>query len=607
MPSARTTLKPLARRIARLLPEGTRERLRARARGIDRLYTQNTAGLGRPPSLVDRRPVSIVIPSYNDVPFLTACLESVHETCAGFEYEVLVVDDYIEPENTRQLLALQDDRTRVILKDQRLGFAGNVNVGMREARYDIVLLNSDIIAKPGWLDALQSRAYSSERIGMVSPKLVYPDGRIQYAGTYYARVLAPQWFGHFHVGSPATRPTANVPGYNRSISGACVYIKKPVYDELGGLDEEFWLGFEDVDYGLRAWQSGVRCYYEPSALLVHHESATRGYSQGARELSSMRYFWRRWQRLFLTRRLDPRPDLDYVVAADAAPLWARYIREQADAMTALGYRVQVHTSATDDDADEALVAELATRESVKIATDRRVAETVWLSALHHGKPLYLLPGMETLAYGDDPALQAKIVAGYRPEFDYVAPNRWTADQVRAEAAWEVAHRLVPALTVAPFEHDAEPDGSRVLCVGEGEWCAVVDETAARHGADVTHVRVRQADDALLTRLIEERPAVVVSSLVEEQPLALFAYMAAGAAVVASANDHLRYEVLDGYNALTVAAGAVDPLRIALESVLSDAEIRRELAENGRDSARSFARVNSPSLARIIEAVADTSV
>ncbi|WP_308796735.1 glycosyltransferase family 2 protein [Agromyces silvae] len=605
MPSARKLLGPVARRVVRRLPEGARQRLGAA--NVEQLYRQNTAGLGTPPAFEDRRPVSIVIPSYNDLPYLTACLASIRETCAGFEYEVLIVDDYIEPENTRRLLELQDERTRVILKDRRLGFAGNVNVGMREARYDIVLLNSDIVAKAGWLDALQARAYSSERIGMVSPKLVYPDGRIQYAGTYYARVLAPQWFGHFHVGSPATRPSANVPGYNRSISGACVYIKKPVYDELGGLDEQFWLGFEDVDYGLRAWQSGVRCYYEPAALLVHHESATRGYSQGARELASMRYFWRRWQQLFLTRRLEARPALDYVVSTRAEPLWARYVHEQADAMVALGYDARVHTSDTEDLADEAIVAELAERESVKIATDRRVAETVWVSSLHRGKPLYLLPGMETLTHGDDPALQARIVAGYRPEFDYVAPNRWTADQVRAEAAWEVAHRLVPALTVAPFEAVGEPDASRVCCVGDGGWCEVVDDVADLHGARVTHLRTNRVDDEVLARIAEERPGVIVSSLVEEQPLSVFAFMAGGAAVIAGANDHLRYEVLDGYNALTPVDGESDPLRIALDSVLSDGEIRRELADNGRHSARRFSEGNSPAMARIIEAVAATSV
>ncbi|MCU1404030.1 MAG: glycosyltransferase family 2 protein, partial [Glaciihabitans sp.] len=253
-----------------------------------RSFASNTAGLAVSADTLHwvaahRRQVSIVIPSYNDFPLLTAALASVETTCADFDYEVIVVDDYCQEENSTLLRTLEgshNGRVRVIFKEERKGFAVSVNVGMAAARYDIVLLNSDIVAQPGWLDALQHSSYNIDpKIGMVSPKLVYPDGRIQYAGTYYARVLAPQWFGHLYVGSAATRAQANVAGYNRSISGACVYITTAAYAELGSLDENFWLGFEDVDYGLTAWTRGIRCYYEPASLLIHHESASRGYSQ----------------------------------------------------------------------------------------------------------------------------------------------------------------------------------------------------------------------------------------------------------------------------------------------------------------------------------------
>lgn len=559
--------------------------------------------------------MSIVIPSYNDLPFLRECLASIRDTCDGFDYEVLIVDDFVQPENSERLLELEDDRTRVILKEQRLGFAGNVNVGMRQANHDIVLLNSDVVAKPGWLDALQAAAYGDDRIGMVSPKLVYPDGRIQYGGTYYARVLAPQWFGHFHVGAPATKPSANVAGWNRSISGACVYIKKPVYDELGGLDEEFWLGFEDVDYGLRAWRSGVRCYYEPRAMLVHHESATRGYSQGARELASMRYFWRRWESLFLDRRLESRPEIDYVVSSDTDPLWQAYVGSQADALRDSGYVVRVHESSSSG-VDEDLLSVLAGLRSVKIACDWRVAQTVWLASLEHGKPLYLLPGMETVEHGGDPALQARIVAGYRPEFDYVAPNRWTADQLRAEAAWEVAHRVVPALPRpggsargAAAESDPATDSDAVtLCIGDDEaWCRLVDDAVERRGGAVEHWRADEAHRDLVARLDLLAPGVVVHGRHTEHPLAELAIMATGAALVTRENDRLRYEILDGYNALTVPAGDDARLRAALESVLDDDTVRAELAGNGVQTAERISAANSAAMARVIEACASTPI
>ena len=265
----------------------------------------------------NKKPVSIVIPSFNDYPLLEACIKSVKETCSIFDYEIIIVDDYCRPENTDRLLSLEDERVRVILREKNGGFGKAVNTGIREAKNDVILLNSDIVAKAGWLEALQFSAYAiDQKIGMVSPKLVYPDGRIQYGGTYHAKVLAPQWFGHLYVGRAANDPVANVAGYNRSISGACVYIKTDAIKKLGLLDEKFWLGFEDVDYGLRGWQAGFRSYYQPSSMLVHHESATRCYSQGSKELGSMRHFWSRWENLFFSAfpSKNKTIEIDYVVS-----------------------------------------------------------------------------------------------------------------------------------------------------------------------------------------------------------------------------------------------------------------------------------------------------
>ena len=202
------------------------------------------------------------------------------------------------------------------------------------ARHDILLLNSDIVAKPGWLEALQYAAYGIDpKIGMVSPKLVYPDGRIQYGGTYWAKTLAPQWFGHLFVGHSASRPVPNVPAYNRSISGACVYVTRSSYERLGGLDEGYWLGFEDVDWGLTAWKNGIRCYYQPAAMLVHHESATRGKVQGTRELESLRRFWSRWRDEFLDRTADPKR-IEFIVSSASDPMWRDYVDSLSDRLSA---------------------------------------------------------------------------------------------------------------------------------------------------------------------------------------------------------------------------------------------------------------------------------
>lgn len=571
----------IARRVAHRLPETWKARLRS-AR-VERSYTLNTRGGAVNQATMawfakNGRPVSIVIPSYNDIPLLTVALASIKETCEGVDYEVIVVDDFVDPGVQEQLQALEDDRVRVILKADRLGFAGTVNVGIAAARHDVVLLNSDIVAKPGWLQALQFSAYAIDsKIGMVSPKLVYPDGRIQYGGTYYARLLAPQWFGHLHVGSSANKNTANVAGYNTSVSGACVYVTRDALAKVGLLDDGFWLGFEDVDYGLRAWALGVRCFYQPAAMLVHHESASRGYSQGPRELASMRRFWRRWESRFLARKLPDDAPVTFALAANAPRLWSRYVDSLAEELRTGGRSVEVHRLESSG-VDESLVSAMASRSGVVVACDWMSAETVWLAAAEGAAlPVYLLPSVESIGFPEDPATQAAIVARYRSEFDYIAPNRWTANQLQAESAWDSRRRVPPA--VSP---EQMPD-SHALCVVTIAASALdidaVDSVCERHGYSAVHLGV--IDD--VENVAGRRPRAVVDFAEQQSSLLPFALMSVGAVYLAPVDGRLSHDVLDGYNALLFERDNQDQLSRSLSDALSIDEVWSELRANGHAS------------------------
>jgi GT2 family glycosyltransferase len=596
----------IARRIYARLPN--RLRGAARRMGTRPLYTLNTSGLQANSEMVawaqeHRRPVSIVIPSYNDLPLLTTALASIEQTCGGFDLEIIIVDDYCQPENSRALKALETDRIRVVLKEERLGFAGTVNIGMEQARYDIVLLNSDIVAKPGWLEALQYSAYAIDpKIGMVSPKLVYPDGRIQYGGTYWARVLAPQWFGHLHVGSPATKPAANVAGYNRSVSGACVYVTREAFERVGVLDAEYWLGFEDVDYGLSAWQNGVRCFYQPAAMLVHHESASRGYSQGWRELASMRKFWRRWSDDFMSRQADP-TRVDFIVGPGSHALWAEYAEGLVAGLAEQGFDAVLHRTEASG-VDEPLVESLAERGGLIVACDWSVAQTVWLATIGSGKPVYLLPTVESGAFPADPARQASIIAGYRPEFEYLAPNRWTQAQLQAEAAWESRGRIVPALGAEPVGADLADRELTITIGATSDERARVD-SVVRSPERVVHLDRFPADRAALGDLRDRRPRAIVSFVEAENSLVPLALMSVGAAYLSRANPRTTYEVLDGYNALLF--DQLDGLSKSLSTVLENDEVHRELAGNGELSAARVAESARHGIARALRSIAETSL
>ncbi|MCR2793743.1 glycosyltransferase [Microbacterium sp. zg.Y625] len=575
---------------------------------VERSYSRNTAGEVTSPAMREwfrahGRPVSIVIPSYNDVALLTVALRSIEETLSGADYEVIIVDDYIDAAVGAQLRAFESDRVRVILKERRLGFAGTVNVGMAQARHDIVLLNSDIVAKPGWLEALQYSAYEIDpRIGMVSPKLVYPDGLIQYGGTYWARLLAPQWFGHLHVGSPATKPTANVAGYNTSISGACVYITRAAFDAVGPLDDEFWLGFEDVDYGLRSWDAGFRCYYQPAAMLVHHESASRGYSQGHRELASMRRFWRRWQSRFLARSVDAAQPVDIVLGSASDGLWRRYVETLADHLRRSGREVAVHVVEGPAPQEE-LIERLAGRGGVVVACDWTAAETVWLATRRAGVPVYLLPTVESVGFPDDPARQTRIIAGYRSEFDYIAPTRWAQRQLQAETAWEVLARVAPALQPPALPESAEPV---VVSIGataqqQGEVGAV----AAKHDHRVVHVDA--LDTGELERIAGLRPRAIVSYEEYSSPLAPYALMSLGAVWIAAESPALGHDVLDGYNALLFSRGDAQSLERAMADALTHDATWAQVRANAHAWVQRAARLAPDAVSRAIDAFATDPV
>lgn len=597
------------KRVYKKLPKGIQEKaLKFASPHIYKIHTKGIVANSKMVEFVRKnpRPVSIVIPSYNDYPLLSACIESIYATCENLEYEIIVVDDYAQAANRELLKTLESDKVRLILKEEREGFAKAVNRGMSEAKYDILLLNSDIVAQAGWLEALQYSAYQIDpKIGMVSPKLVYPDGRIQYGGTYYARVLAPQWFGHLFVGRAATTPVANVPYYNRSISGACVYITRAVFDKIGVLDDEYWLGFEDVDYGLKAWEAGYRCYYQPASMLIHYESASRGYSQGKRELSSMRYFWSKWGDLFMHRTLTytEQKTIDYVLSEASTPLWREYIHSQAEALKDLGYTTSV-TEVEVDTTDEKVISKLKPKTSIKISADWGAQKTTWLSSLENGKPVYLLSGIESSDYGSDPVQQAKIISQYRPEFDYVTPNRWTTDQLRAESAWEAQHRLVPA--IAPKSLAKTSEQVLVVVDATAEEQASIKKSAKIHGLATIFTETKEIDSEKLAELYKLSPRAVV--LLSQQPNSLLplTLMSLGGGFISVINDKTRYEVLDGYNALLIEPGDVASIDKPLEDILDD-NVWKQLRENGFNTAQRYALSNAQQMKSTIESIARTAV
>jgi GT2 family glycosyltransferase len=192
--------------------------------------------------------VTVVIPAYGDPEQTLRTVRSVKRTTRSAKVRVVVVDDGSPPEQ-RAVLQKRLGHS-LVAGDENVGFARNVNRALEplaaDPRSDVVLLNNDVTAHRGWLESLQFAAYRMDEIGIVGAKLLYPDGTIQFGGSV-RNLGAPEWFDHRFRFKSGDYGPANVPGPVLGVTGACMYIKSEALGELGALDGNFGMAFEDMD------------------------------------------------------------------------------------------------------------------------------------------------------------------------------------------------------------------------------------------------------------------------------------------------------------------------------------------------------------------------
>lgn len=275
-------------------------------RGIKAEVTFNGYGYHAEYDLPDDPPlVSIIIPTRNGYELLRQCITSLLETTRYERFEIIVVDNGSDDEQVLSYLeAIKSDRISVIHDSRPFNYSALNNLAVRQARGDVIaLLNNDIeVISPGWLGEMVSHALRPE-VGAVGAKLLYPDATVQHGGV----LLGVGGIAvHAHRGIPS-----NAHGYfsratliNRfsAVTGACLVVRKALYEELGGLDEEnLAVAYNDIDFCLRLREAGYHNVWLPSAQLYHHESATRGpdtdpakVARLEKESHYMRQRWAAW-------------------------------------------------------------------------------------------------------------------------------------------------------------------------------------------------------------------------------------------------------------------------------------------------------------------------
>lgn len=255
-----------------------------------------------PPVAAGSPLVSIVIPAWNKWSYTRRCLESLEATRGDVPYEVIVVDNASTDETATALPAIPG--VRVHRNAENLGFARACNQGAALARAPYLLfLNNDTEARPGWLPPMVRLLESAPDLAMVGSKLLFPDGTLQHAGVAIA-YAGPLPVSPFHVHYRKPPGTSDRPLELNCVTAACMLTRADVFHRLGGFDEAYRNGYEDVDLCLKVREAGLRIAYTPESVLVHHESVSEGRFDRNRENEDL--LNRRWMGRFRDFDIDRR-------------------------------------------------------------------------------------------------------------------------------------------------------------------------------------------------------------------------------------------------------------------------------------------------------------
>jgi GT2 family glycosyltransferase len=217
--------------------------------------------------------VSVVIPVHNKFNVTYHCLAALLLAGNDASFEVVVVDDGSSDETLR----IGEIISNVIVcrNETALGFVGACNRGVGEARGEyVVLLNNDTEPTVGWLDELLGAFDRFENVGMGGSKLLYPDGRLQEAGGIVWGSGNPWNVGR--GGNPAD-PRYSYARQCDYLSGAALMLPRKVWDEVGGLSEEFAPAyFEDTDLAFKVRDAGYSTWFVPHSQVYHFEGVSNG-------------------------------------------------------------------------------------------------------------------------------------------------------------------------------------------------------------------------------------------------------------------------------------------------------------------------------------------
>ncbi len=223
--------------------------------------------------------VSVTICSWNTLTDTRLCLQSLESARTEAKFEVIVVDNNSE-DGSPDMIAAEFPWVRLERMYENLGFTGGHNhaFSIRNAPHALCL-NSDTIIHRGAIRGLLDYLYQNSDVGIVAPKLLNPDGSLQFSCRRFPNPLAALFrntpLGSLFPNNAFTRDYL-MQDFDHSsprevdwVSGAAFLVRKEVFDNIGAFDPEYFMFCEDVDWCWRVWKSGKKVVYLPLSVVTH--------------------------------------------------------------------------------------------------------------------------------------------------------------------------------------------------------------------------------------------------------------------------------------------------------------------------------------------------
>jgi len=251
--------------------------------------------------------VSIIIPTKDKQKYLEQCIDSIVNLSEYRNFEIILIDNNSIEKGFFKLVEKYKEQTQfkfIYVRDEKpFNFSRLMNLGRKHANGEyILLLNNDTqVISPDWMNAMMEHAQRPE-IGVVGCKLLFDDDTIQHAGVVIGLGgVASHAFMGDYVDEPGYFHYKKLLNNYCALTAACILMRKNVYDEVNGFNEDFVVEYNDVDFCLKVIEKGYRNLYVPHVSLYHYESISRGHphatSEGyKRHVKEVNLFRKKWMR-----------------------------------------------------------------------------------------------------------------------------------------------------------------------------------------------------------------------------------------------------------------------------------------------------------------------